>query len=104
MKYLVLFALIAGAPAHAGWFKNFCERHLIANDPDEQPIPVEVLVGWYRGIGGRAYWSRSYNDIRALKSWGELIRERLATVDNAYERDALLDALDDYGFLEKAVK
>lgn len=33
MKMIAVLILITSMPVHAGWWSNFCERHLIADDP-----------------------------------------------------------------------
>lgn len=33
MKYILAFTLLTTVTAHAGWWADFCERNLVAEDP-----------------------------------------------------------------------
>lgn len=56
MKYALLLLILACKPANAGWFKNFCERHLIANDPSqyEESTNIELLEKFNYGPSSEA--------------------------------------------------
>lgn len=43
MKFAIIFFLLGGvAPAHAAWWSNFCQRHLIADDPYQFETATEI--------------------------------------------------------------
>lgn len=53
MKYVLILAIsITSVTAQAGWWKNFCERHLVGDDPYQfEHLTVEQLVAAYFTFG-----------------------------------------------------
>ncbi len=52
-------ALLISLPASGGWFRNFCERHLIADDPYEyEDDSIEQLVSAYFYFYNQGYRSK----------------------------------------------
>lgn len=48
MKFLFSLTLLFSTSANAGWFSNFCERHLVAADPYQyEHLTVDQLVSVY---------------------------------------------------------
>lgn len=39
---LILFLFLGGEAAEAGWFSDFCQRHLIADDPYQFETATEI--------------------------------------------------------------
>jgi hypothetical protein len=85
----LLFALVL--TAHAGWFGDFCERHLIiADDPYQyEHLSSDALVKAYRHYGAQAYWTKNEREARTLRTLGDELRRRPQT-------DEVVHALDDY--------
>lgn len=66
MLALILSAMMS--TAHAGWWSDFCERHLIADDPYQyQEAPREWIVNQI--------------DILEIKQrWGTITKRELSTL------------------------
>lgn len=77
MRRLVLALLVFSAiPSHAGWFQEFCERHLIADDPYQfESYSLETLAEMYQSEGATCSW-RKQKTYR-LRILGQEIRRRL---------------------------
>lgn len=43
MKVVLALVLICSSVAHAGWWKDFCERRLDARDDEYRKMPDEIL-------------------------------------------------------------
>lgn len=95
MKLVLVFFLGVGvAKADVkSWWKDFCERHIVANDPEQHAwMPTAKLVKVYREIGAELYWRKSEEKALLLKELGEEMRKRL--YDPA-EPDEMIEAIDD---------
>lgn len=53
--------MIIGHPAHAGKFKSWCARHIIADDPHEfEEIETDTLTRWVKNYESRIAWMTLY--------------------------------------------
>lgn len=78
------------------WWVGFCERNLVANDPETFEVATDyertVIIAIYREIGAKAYWG-DRSSRRQLKHLGDYLR--------AMDLQEARDALNDYGRFEK---
>lgn len=94
-------------PRRIGWFKSFCERHLIAEDPyqDLEPLWAEYasdpvghvnrVMEAYRAMGRRAYW-RPNEERTRLKALGNELRH----LNEELPDERIEEVLTKYQYLE----
>lgn len=94
-------------PRRVGWFKAFCERHLIAEDPyqDLEPLwelkktdpagHIDRVLKAYLKLGARAYWHRDMERTR-LKALGSELR----FLNHEHPEERIEDVLTRYQHLE----
>lgn len=74
MRWVIVLALLA-PHAHASKWGDWCERHLIAHDPEPYYTATdEALERAYRREGARAYWERKESYL--LRVIGREMRRR----------------------------
>ena len=69
MKILILLGIIIGngAPAHAGWFRDWCNRNLIAADPYQfETTPIEWIRKEHARLDIKALWGTATDDDREM--------------------------------------
>lgn len=77
-----IFLLLVGVTVSAGWFSNWCERHLIAEDPYQyEHLTVDQLVSVYH---------RHKNEKFHSKALIIEIKIRLNNVELSYEDREIL--------------
>lgn len=67
MKLILI--LVMGTHAHAGWWKNFCERHLVAHDPtqfESKETSVEWLLREHQRYATKDHWGKLTDEERPL--------------------------------------
>jgi len=106
---LILVLLLSLSSANAAqsraatWWSNFCERHLIAEDPYQkhfrQKANVEEIVTEYRKQGAARYWAGT-----SVNQFGEdeyemilwVMMDKLQQPITTDERLLIQTALEDY--------
>jgi hypothetical protein len=87
MKWVLMLALMMPLTESAGWWGDFCEKYLIAWDPEPYYTADDAtLISEYRREGAKAYWAKEKSSL--LKVIGTYMRKRgLDTSDyEAWER------------------
>lgn len=96
---LLIVLLTMSPQSHAtfgSWLRTVCEKHLIAQHPDDEPRvwskdDQTILIKKYREIGAKVYWGN-----RGLREELSALGVQLSIMD----RDDARDALRDYGMFE----
>jgi len=86
--------LVMLSPAHAGRWADWCERHLISEDPYQyESVPVDKLVDMYRKEAVKCFWSRQQSRHLSILGW---------TIRSYYPiTPAIQDLFDSYSQFEK---
>ena len=111
MRSLILLLVLSfTAPTFAhqrqkqktGWWKNFCETYLIADDPYQYDhVAVDTLLAEYRRVGAKVYWREDKDERHYLKTLADGLRKRLIYetiygVLTDQQREAITLSLEDY--------
>lgn len=101
MKWLLAAAIAASAPAHAGWFMDFCDRYLIMEDPYQyEEWILQVLITEYRREAVKTYWRKEKS--QTLRYMGNALRMHMAfTPMDDVLREEIGDLLEGYSYLEQ---
>lgn len=94
----LLFSLFVASSAHAGWFKDFCEKHIVSEHPFQTEIkrlPTQELVELYRQLAGQKYWRKETSDEFEMTLAEMLARWRYPG-NSDLEKIAIYQALKDY--------
>lgn len=86
MKSLLIATLLLSSSANAGWFRNFCERHLVLTvDADSEEFidaTVDMLVRLMDQYGSPG----AYNQALLMIKFGDLDRDDLEVLTKAVVR------------------
>jgi hypothetical protein len=82
VRLILILVLFSSSVAHAGWWKDFCEKYIVAPDPifktaaegkELDPQVAEYLIARYRYFGAKAYYGDKGAG-RELRLIGEELR------------------------------
>lgn len=94
--FLIMSLFFQFQPAQAGWLKDFCARHLVAEHPYQvwvKRLSTPNLVNEYRHQGGLHQWRRGDPDEYEMIL--SVLHDRFGQTPPA-ERQPLRDAIQDY--------
>ncbi len=101
IKFIVVVLLswpqAYAAPGVGEWWANFCERHLVAEDPYQKHFrqaPVIEIVKEYRQQAALRYWTKRSHDEYEMMLW--VLVSRLEQPISEEERSLIQEALEDY--------
>lgn len=95
MKRAVLILLLIASTAHAGRWRDFCERHLVGPNPYEhETADTARVAGLYQVEAARAYFTRRpSSDLRVL---GNELRSRRPLTD---EIESMLETYNQWEYI-----